>query len=123
MPREIQEAIEKSGQAASCIAGNKTETIQALTTAIMDSSKVLVSVHNGGQAGVSFFKGVKDYFKGDVLCTGLYYLSGVCETTARIILWIPIPGKICAVTVLKGASAFYMKMRDLCAIEPNNPLC
>jgi hypothetical protein len=70
-PLEVQETVEKTGQAASYIAVNKTEAIQGLTNGIIDSGKGVVTIHIGGKAGISVFKGVKDYFRGDVIRTGL----------------------------------------------------
>jgi hypothetical protein len=122
-PREVQTMVEKTGQAASYVAGNQTEAIQVLTNGIVDTSKGIVTTHSGTRAGVSIFKGVKDYFRGDLICTGLCSNSLICETTAGIIIWMPIPGKICAVSGLKGVSYGCMKIRDMCAAEPNNPLC
>jgi hypothetical protein len=58
---------------------------------------------------------VKDYSKGDILCTGLSAILGVFETTAAILLWLPIPGKICTVLSLKGVSYMRIKTYDLCA--------
>jgi hypothetical protein len=122
-PRQVQQIVEKTGQEASYIAGNKTEAIQALTNGIIDSTKGAVTTHSGARVGASVFKGAKDYARGDVLCTGLCATSGICETAAGIIIWIPIPGKICAVSTLKGISYGCMRIRDLCAAEPGNPLC
>lgn len=123
-PREVQQAVEKTGQAASYVAGNKTEAIQAVTNGAIDSAKGVVTTHSGARTGKSLFKGVKDYARGDLICTGLCAASGVCETVAGIIVWIPMPtGKICAVSALKGISYGCMTIRDLCAAEPNNPLC
>ena len=122
-PREVQEIVARTGQEASYIAGNKTEAIQALTTGIIESTKGAVTTHSGARVGRSVFKGVKDYLKGDFLCTGLCATSGICETAAGIIIWIPIPGKICAISTLKGISYGCMTIRDLCAGEPGNPLC
>jgi hypothetical protein len=122
-PREVQEAVETTGQAASYIAGNKTEAVQALTNGIVDSTKGLFTTHSGARIGKSLFKGATDYARGDVLCTGLCATSGICETAAVVIIWIPIPGKICAASVLKGLSYTSMSIRDLCAAEPGNPLC
>lgn len=123
-PREVQETVEKTGQAASYVAGNKTEAIQALTNGIIDSAKGAVTTQSGARAGASIFKVAKDYARGDLLCTGLCAASVACETTAGIIIWIPMPvGKICTVSALKGISYGCMKIRDLCAAEPTNPLC
>jgi hypothetical protein len=122
-PREVQEAVAKSGQAASYVAGNKTEAIQHLTNGVIDSGKGVICIHSGGRVGVSIFKGVKDYFRGDVVCSGLCVVSGMCETTAGVLIWVPIPGKICVVSGLKGVSLGCMKIRDLCAADPTNPLC
>lgn len=122
-PREVQQAVLKTGEEASYIAGNKTEAIQNISNGIMDTTKGAVTTHSGTRVGASIFKGAKDYTRGDVLCTGLCATSGICETAAGIIVWIPIPGKICAVSTLKGVSYGCMKIRDLCASDPGNPLC
>lgn len=122
-PREVQLAVLKTGEEASYIAGNKTEAIQTITNGIMDTTKGAVTTHSGTRVGTSIFKGAKDYTRGDVLCTGLCAASGICETAAGIIIWIPIPGKICAVSTLKGVSYGCMRIRDLCAADPGNPLC
>jgi hypothetical protein len=122
-PREVQQIVEKTGEEASYIVGNQTEAIQALTKGVIDSTKGVVATHSGARVGTSIFKGAKDYARGDVLCTGLCATSGICETTVGIIIWIPIPGKICAVSTLKSISYCCMRIRDLCAAEPGNPLC
>lgn len=122
-PREVQQAVLKTGEEASYIAGNKTEAIQTITNGVMDTTKGAVTTHSGTRVGTSIFKGAKDYARGDVLCTGLCAASGICETAAGIIVWIPIPGKICAVSTLKGVSYGCMRIRDLCAADPGNPLC
>ena len=119
-PREVQQAVLKTGEEASYIAGNKTEAIQTITNGIMDTTKGAVTTHSGTRVGTSIFKGAKDYARGDVLCTGLCAASGICETAASILVWVPIRGKICA---LKGVSYCCMRIRDLCAAEPGNPLC
>lgn len=122
-PRQVQQLVEKTGQEASYIAGNKTEAIQALTNGLIDSTKGAVTVQSGARVGTSIFKGAKDYARGDFLCTGLCATSGICETAASIIVWIPIPGKICTVATLKGISYGCMRIRDLCAAEPENLFC
>lgn len=85
-PREVQEAVLKSGEEASYIAGNKTEALQAITNGVIDTSKGAVTVDSGDKVSTSVFKGVKDYNRGDILCTGLCAASGVCETAAGIIV-------------------------------------
>jgi len=122
-PRQVQQIAEKTGQEASYIAGNKTEAIQAITQLVVDTAKGLVTTQSGARVGTSVFKGAKDYVRGDYLCTGLCATSGICETAAGVVLWIPIPGKICTVSALKGISYCCMRIRDLCAAEPANPLC
>lgn len=127
-PREVQEIVEKTGgtavQAASYVAGNKTEAIQALTNGAIDTSRGVLTAHSGKRLGTSVFKGVKDSARGDMLCTGLCAVSGVCETAAGVVVWIPMPvGKLCAVSALKGVSYCCMTIRDLCAGDPSNPLC
>jgi hypothetical protein len=123
-PREVQEAVEKTGQAASYVAGNKTEALQALTNGVVDTSKGVLTTHSGARLGNSIFKGAKDYARGDVLCTGLCTVSGTCETVAAVIVWLPLPtGKICAISAFKGVSYTCMRIRDLCAGDPTNPLC
>lgn len=122
-PREIQQIVQKTGEEASYIAVNKTEAIQSLTNGIIDSTKGAITAQSGARVGTSVYKGAKDYAKGDTLCTGLCATSGICETAAGIIIWIPIPGKICVVSTLKGISYGCMRIRDLCAAEPGNPLC
>jgi hypothetical protein len=122
--REVQEAVEQTGQAASYVAGNKTEAIQALTNGAIDSAKGAVTIHSGTRVGTSIFKGVKDYVRGDLICTGLCATSGICEITSGKIVWIPMPaGKICAVSVLKSISYGCIKICDLYAAESTNPLC
>ena len=127
-PREVQKTIEATGanavQAASYVAGNKTEAIQALTNGVVDTSRGVFTAHSGQRLGTSVFKGVKDSARGDILCTGLCAVSGMCETAAGIIVWIPMPtGKVCAMSALKGISYCCMTIRDLCAGDPSNPLC
>lgn len=127
-PREVQETIKRTGssavEAASYVAGNKTEAIQALTNGVIDTSRGAVSAHSGQRAGVSIFKGAKDYARGDILCTGLCAVSTLCETTAGVIVWVPMPtGKLCTLSALKSVSYCCMKIRNLCAADPSNPLC
>lgn len=122
-PREVQQAVLKTGEEASYIASNKTKAIQTITNRIMDTTKGAVTTHSETRVGTSIFKGVKDYTRGDILCTGLCAASGICETTAGIIVWIPFPSKICAVSTLKSVSYGCMKIHDLCAADPVNPLC
>ena len=126
-PREIQEEIARRGaesaEAASYIVGNKTEAIQTITNGAIDTAKGAVTTHSGSRVGNSVFKGVKDYSRGDYVCTTLCAVSGCCETAAGILVWTPIPGKIIIVSGLKGISYGCMKVRDLCAMDPSNPLC
>jgi hypothetical protein len=127
-PREVQQTIEKTGataaEAASYVAGNKTEAIQTITNGVIDTSRGVVTAQSGQRAGTSIFKGAKDYARGDILCTGLCAVSTVCESTSMVIVWIPMPvGKICTLGLLKGVSYGCMKIRDLCAAEPGNPIC
>ncbi len=83
-PSEVQKVVLKTKEEASYIAGNKTEALQSITNGIMDTSKGAVTTHSGSRVGTSVFKGVKDYSRGDVLCTGLCAASGICETAASI---------------------------------------
>lgn len=122
-PREVQQAVLKTGEGASYIASNQTEAIQSMANGIPDAAKGAVTTHSGKRVGTSVFKGAKDYARGDVLCTGLCVTSGICETVAGAIVWVPIPGKIGAVSALKGISYGCMQIWDLCAAEPGNPLC
>jgi hypothetical protein len=119
-PRDVQQAVLKTGEEASYIAGNQTEAIQSMANGITDATKGAVTTHSGRRVGTSIFKGAKDHARGDVLCTGLCVTSGICETAAGVIVWVPIPGKICAVSALKGISYDCMRIRDLCAAEPGN---
>lgn len=122
-PREVQQAVLKTGEEASYIASTKTEAIQALTNGLIDTTRGAVTTHSGARVGESIFKGAKDYTRGDVICTGVCAASGICETSAGVIVWIPIPGKICALSTLKAVSYGCMRIRDLCAGDPGNPLC
>jgi hypothetical protein len=123
-PREVQQAVAEGGDAASYIAGNTTEGFRAIFGFAADSTKGAITTHSGSRIGESAFKGAKDYARGDMMCTGLCAISGTCETAAGIIVWIPMPaGKVCAVSALKGISYGCMKVRNLCAAEPGNPLC
>ena len=122
-PQQVQQAVEKAGESASYIAGNKTEAIQGLTNGVIDITKGVFTTHSGSRVGQSIFKGFKDYSKGDPLCTGLCLASGICESVAGVLVWVPVPGKICTVSTLKGISYGCMTIRDLCAAEPGNPLC
>ena len=81
-PRQVQEAVEKGGDAASYIAGNST----ALVNGVIDSAKGVVMTNSGSRIGDSVFKGAKDYARDDVMCTGLCATSGVCETAVAIIV-------------------------------------
>ena len=122
-PREVQEIVEKTGKVASYVASNKTEAVQTLTNGIIDSTKGVITTHSGTRIGGRVFKDVKDYAKGDILCTGICTTFGICETATGVLIWIPVPDKICAVFALKGVSYGCMKIRDLCASEPGNLLC
>ena len=126
-PREVQQKVEAAGnnaaQAASYVAGNKTEAIQAITNGIVDTTKGSVTAHSGKRLGNSVLKDVKDYTKGDVLCTVLCAVSGTCEVIAGVIIWVPVSGKIVCVSGLKAISYGCMSIRDLCNAEPGNPLC
>lgn len=67
---------------------------------------------------MSFFKRV------NVFTMSPREVQQTIEKTSMVIVWIPIPaGKICTLGVLKGVSYGCMKIRDLCATEPGNPLC
>lgn len=121
-PREVQELVEKSGQAASYIAGNKTEAIQTITNGAVDISRGVFSAHSGQRAGTGLLKASKDYSRGDYLCTGLCGISVLCEAGSGIVIWIPVPGKACAAAILKGVSYACIRIRDLCAADPTNPL-
>jgi hypothetical protein len=122
-PREVQEIVENGGQAVSYIAGNKTEAIQALTQRIIDSCKGIVMVDSSGRVASGIFKGIKDYSKGDLICTSLCVTSCILESSAGVLVWASFPGKICVISSLKSVSYGCIKIRDLCAAEPNNPLC
>ena len=124
-PREVQQQVEAVGNnaAQAAVAGNQTEAIQAITNGIVDTTKGSVTAHSGKRVGNSGFKGVKDYAKGDVLCTGLCAVSGTCEVISGVIVWVPVPGKIACVSALKAVSYGCMTIRDLCNADPNNPLC
>lgn len=131
-PRQVQQAIEEQGletadatvKGISYFVGNKTEALQALTNGAVDSSKGVLTAQSGHRLGTSFYSGAKDYAKGDYVCTGLCAVSGACELTCAILVWIPLPtGKICALSGLKGVSYTCMKIRNLCAGDASNPLC
>lgn len=83
----------------------------------------LLLTHSGSKIGNSIFKGAKDYSRGDYICTTLCAVLGCCETAASVLVWIPIPRKIVVVSSLKGVSYGCMRVRDLCAMNPLNPLC
>jgi hypothetical protein len=122
-PRQIQEKVAETGLEASYIAGNQTEAIQNLTNGAIDVSKGAFSTDSAARLARSSFKGAKDYTRGDLICTGLCAVSAVCETAAGILVWVPIPGKICTLAALKSVSKFSITFRDLCAGDPTNPLC
>ena len=96
--------------------GNLAKTVQ-------DSTKGGLTVDSGRRIGTSSFKASKDYSHGDMVCTGLCGVSIACETASGVIVWIPIPGKVCAVSILKAISIGCVKVSDLCAAYPSNPLC
>ena len=80
--------------------------------------------HSGRRLGTSIFKGSQDYARSDTVCTGLRAVSGACELASGIIGWVPMPvGKICILSSLKAASYACMIIRNLCAAEPDNPIC
>lgn len=95
-----------------------------MTNGVIDTSRGALTTHSGQRAGTSLFKGAKDYARRDYVCTGLCAASAVCEIASGVIVWIPMPvGKICTVSGLKGISYGCMKIRDLCVLDPSNPLC
>ena len=116
----VRDAILKKGQSttegAAFFFGNMTKTVQ-------DTGKAGVLVDSGKRAGSGIFKATTDFARGDSLCGTLCSVSVGCEVTAGILVWIPIPGKIAAVAVLKSTSVGCQKFRDLCAIDPSSPLC
>jgi len=115
--------IEIAGLDSSYVVGTTTKAIQGLTNGIVDISKGPVSTDSAGKLVKSVYKGLKGYAKGDFLCTGLCATSGVFETAAGVVVWLPITGKIFTVAALKSASKLCMTIRDLSAGGPTNPLC
>lgn len=116
----IRDTILNQGKAATestaFFLGNFTKGVQ-------DSTKGVLTVDSGRRAGIGTFKASKDFARGDSLCTGLCCVSIGCELVSGILIWCPIPGKIVAVSVLKGTSIGCLKFRDLCSADPSVPMC
>ena len=55
-PREVQQAVLKTGEEASYIASTKTEAIQALTNGLIDTTRGAVTTHSGARVGKAFLK-------------------------------------------------------------------
>lgn len=106
----------KATEASAYFWGNVTKGVQ-------DSSKGTLTVHSGKRLATTGFKATKDFGRGDPLCGSLCTISACCETASGIAVWIPFPGKICTLSALKAISISCERVRDLCAAEPNNPLC
>ena len=94
-----------------------------LTQGIQDTGKGALTMDSGKRAGSGVFKASKDFARGDTVCCGLCIVSAGCEVVSGVLVWVPIPGKITTIAVLKGTSIGCQKFRDLCAQDPSSPLC
>lgn len=91
--------------------------------AVQDSSKGALTLHSGKRIATTSFKATKDFGRGDSVCGTLCTVSACCETASGVIVWIPFPGKICTLSGLKAISIGCERIRDLCSVEPSNPMC
>nr|AZJ16662.1 hypothetical protein [Seminavis robusta] len=106
----------KATEASAYFWGNATKAVQ-------DSSKGALTAHSGKRIATTSFKAATDFGRGDPVCGTLCTISACCETASGVIVWIPFPGKICTLSGLKAISIGCERVRDLCAREPNNPMC
>jgi hypothetical protein len=106
----------KATEASAYFWGNATKAVQ-------DSSKGALTAHSGKRIATTGFKATKDFGRGDPVCGSLCTVSACCEAASSVIVWIPFPGKICTLSGLKAISIGCERVRDLCAAEPNNPMC
>lgn len=116
----VRDTIMKQGmeatEASAYFLGNAAKAVQ-------DSSKGALTAHSGKRLATTGFKATKDFGRGDPVCGTLCTVSACCETASGIVVWIPFPGKICTLSGLKAISICCESVRDLCAAEPNNPVC
>lgn len=94
-----------------------------LTKAVGDATKGAITADSGCRTLVGVYKSTIDFAKGDAFCGTLCCVSVGCELVSGALIWCPIPGKIVAVSVLKGTSMGCHKVRDLCSTNPASPLC
>jgi hypothetical protein len=106
----------KATEAAAYFWGNTTKAVQ-------DASKGALMAHSGKRVATTAFKATKDFGRGDPICGTLCTVSACCETISGIAVWVPFPGKICTLSSLKAISISCEHLRDLCAFDPENPLC
>lgn len=106
----------KATESAACFWGNITQGIQ-------DTGKGAITLDSGKRAGSGVYKASKDFARGDQICGVLCTVSAGCELTAGVLIWVPIPGKLSTVALLKGTSIGCQKFRDLCAQDGSSPLC
>ena len=50
-----------------CIAGNRTEALQAITNGLADSAEAGITIDSGPLVASAIFKSVKNYARGDVM--------------------------------------------------------
>jgi hypothetical protein len=106
----------KTKESAAYFWGNATKAAQ-------DSSKGALTAYSGKRVATTGFKATKDFGRGDPLCGTLCTISACCETASAVIVWFPFPGKICTLSGLKAISIGCETVRDLCAMDPSNPMC
>ena len=94
-----------------------------LTEGIANTGKGVLSAQCGNRIGSGSYKATKDFARGDIVCGTLCSISIGCETICVAVTWIPMPGKFTSIAVLKTVSHASTKFRDMCAMDPSNPLC
>ena len=94
-----------------------------LTQSVQDATKAGSTIDSGRRVGIVTFKASTDFGRGDTLCGTLCCVSIGCEAASTVLVWIPIPGKIIAVSSLKAVSVGCLKFRDMCALDNSSPLC
>lgn len=93
-----------------------------VTKTVEEASKGALTVHSGRRVATTSFKATKDFGRSDSVCVTLCAVSACCETAFGIIVWIPFLGKIRTFSRLKAISIRCETVRDLCAVEPSNPI-
>eukprot|EP00980_Cylindrotheca_fusiformis_P030310 scaffold24649_cov2193-Cylindrotheca_fusiformis.AAC.14 len=118
---QVRDLILKHGYSATEAAAYSWGNI---TQGVANTGKATLTAQCGNRVGSGAFKATKDFSRGDIICGTLCSLSIGCETACAVVTWLPIPtGKFATIAVLKGISHASTKFRDLCAMDPSNPVC